>query len=131
MVSAVRKANAPDPRHPWRNRVETEPFQDLDKDELDIFREIGLKRIRFLDRKTGELCLLDRFLDFEGTGMFRPLKEEAAIGLAVKGQYRDRLRNRRGADGNALPYPFDSKIYGDMDDPRGGVRGVIPDKRIY
>ncbi|RKO63456.1 UPF0236 family protein [Caldibacillus debilis] len=65
-------------------------FRLLDRRKLQIvslFDEIEVKRNYCRDRKTGEeyVYLLDRYLDFEGTGTFSPLMEEAAIELATQG----------------------------------------------
>ncbi|RKO63460.1 UPF0236 family protein [Caldibacillus debilis] len=64
-------------------------FRLLDKRKLQIvslFDEIEVKRNYCRDRKTGEyVYLLDRYLNFEGTGTFSPLTEEAAIELAIQG----------------------------------------------
>ncbi|MEG6574691.1 UPF0236 family protein [Caldibacillus debilis] len=61
----------------------------LDKRKLQIaslLGEIDEKRNYCLDRKTGEyVYLLDRYLNFEGTGTFSPLMEAAAIVSAIQG----------------------------------------------
>nr|WP_051091434.1 UPF0236 family protein [Caldibacillus debilis] len=53
-----------------------------------------MKRNYCRDRKTGEyVYLLDRYLNFEGTGTFSPLMEKAAIELAIQGpSYRKAAR---------------------------------------
>ncbi|PLR89835.1 transposase, partial [Bacillus canaveralius] len=53
---------------------------------VSLFGEIEVERNYYRDRQTGEyVYLLDRYLEFEGTGGFSPLIEEAAIELAVTG----------------------------------------------
>lgn len=53
---------------------------------VSLFGEIEVSRNYYRDRKTGKFVhLLDRYLEFEGTGGFSPLVEEAAIELAVTG----------------------------------------------
>jgi hypothetical protein len=64
-------------------------FRLIEKRSLSIdslFGEIKFKRNYYYDRESGEyVCLLDRYLEFEGTGTFSPLVEEAAIELAING----------------------------------------------
>ncbi|WP_235356937.1 UPF0236 family transposase-like protein, partial [Bacillus alveayuensis] len=51
-----------------------------------LFGEIKVKRNYYRDREKGEyVYLLDRYLEFEGTGSFSPLIEEAALELAITG----------------------------------------------
>ncbi|MEJ9151460.1 ISLre2 family transposase [Bacillus smithii] len=53
---------------------------------ISLFGEIKVKRNYYRDREKGEyVYLLDRSLEFEGTGSFSPLIEEAALELAITG----------------------------------------------
>lgn len=53
---------------------------------VSLFGEIDLERNYYYDRdKGGYVFLLDRYLEFEGTGEFSPLIEEAALELAIAG----------------------------------------------
>lgn len=53
---------------------------------ISLFGEIEVERNYYRDReKETYVCLLDRYLGFDGGGSFSPLIEEAAIELAVSG----------------------------------------------
>lgn len=53
---------------------------------VSLFGEIEVERNYYRDREKGEyVYLLDRYLEFEGTGPFSPLIEEAALELAITG----------------------------------------------
>ncbi|MBP3040007.1 ISLre2 family transposase [Bacillaceae bacterium Marseille-Q3522] len=53
---------------------------------VSLFGEIQVERRYYCDRKAGKyVCLLDRYLEFEGAGGFSPLIEEAGMELAVAG----------------------------------------------
>lgn len=53
---------------------------------VSLFGEIEVERNYYRDREKDEyVFLLDRYLEFEGTGAFSPLIEEAALELAITG----------------------------------------------
>ncbi len=53
---------------------------------VSLFGDIKIKRNYYRDREKAEYVhLLDRYLEFEGTGSFSPLIEETALELAITG----------------------------------------------